>query len=394
MKTHASPPLGKRTWTKGEEEYLSENWGTRPIPAIAQDLNRTPNAIIVRARRLGLGAFLDSGDYITLNQLLKTIGSGGGYGYKMQSWVKNRGLPIHTRRVNNCTWRVICLKEFWAWAEKNRAFIDFSKIEPLSLGKEPRWVPEQRKKDFAAFAVQKKDPWTSAEDSRLVMLLKQHRYGYAELSEMLHRSAGAIQRRCADLGVKERPVRADTYGNEWTAEDYRLLADGIRNGDSYTLIGNAIGKSEKAVRGKIYYQYLTESADKVRAMLGSGEWGDGAPTPTVAQGTHLSRTRQQVKKDLSRLDTLLRYRRNQLGFDPYWQRFMCANWDDVGGCTANCSDCDSCTEFRRIRPQYCVRCGGTFYERKENRFCPNCRIARRRQYQRKWAVLNGKGKRV
>ena len=76
-------------------------------------------------------------------------------------------------------------------------------MEPLALGEEPDWVAEQRRKDFKAFAIQRKDPWTADEDSRLKMLLKQHKYGYAELSEILRRSAGAIQRRCTDLGIKE-----------------------------------------------------------------------------------------------------------------------------------------------------------------------------------------------
>ena len=160
------------------------------------------------------------------------------------------------------------------------------------------------------------------------------------------------------------------------------------SGDSYTLIGQAIGKSEKAIRGKVYFTYLTERADKVRAYLGDGPWGTGAPEPTVKQGVHLSRTRTEVRKNLSALDAILRKRMNDLGYDPYWQRFMCMNWDDVGGCFAGCTDCDSCTEFRRIKPQYCARCGGTFYERKENRFCSACRTARKKQAQRHWCRVN------
>ncbi len=385
--------LGHRTWTPEEISYLKENWGHVTIGSMSKHLKRTVNSINCMKNRLGLGAYLDSGDYVTFNQLITAVcGTNAGGGYKAShSWVKNRKMPVHNKMIHRKRVRVVYLEEFWEWAEKNRSFIDFSKMEPLALGMEPDWVPEQRRKDFAAFAIQRKDAWTPDEDSRLVMLLKQHRYGYAQLSEMLHRSAGAIQRRCQDLGVKERPVKADNHGELWTAQDYQLLADGIRNGDSYMLIGKALGKSEKAIRGKVYYAYLTESADKVRAMMGDGTWGDGAPAPTVGQGIYLSRTRQQVKKDLSLLDAILRYRMNELGYDPYWQRFMCMNWDDIGGCAANCTDCDSCTEFRRIRPQYCARCGGTFYERKENRFCGSCRTARKKQAQRRWARTYAKG---
>ena len=263
-------------------------------------------------------------------------------------------------------------------------------MEPLALGEEPAWVAEQRKKDFQAFAIQRKDPWTPDEDARLKMLLQQHRYGYAELSDILRRSAGAIQRRCIDLGLKERPVKADNHGSSaaWTQTDFDVLADGIRKGDSYTAIGKVIGKSEKAIRGKVYFVYLTENQDKVRAMLQDQPWGYGAPEPTVKQAIHLSRTRTETTRTLEMLCSVLRKRINDIDENPYWQRLMCANWDEVKGCNL-CANCDECTEFRRIPPQHCARCGRSFIERKENTFCPACRLARKKQAQRHWCRVNG-----
>lgn len=380
-----------KRWTPEEENLLCDCWGTMTVNGICKKLGRSRNAVMVRVQRLGLPSYFESGEYVTMHQLILALGySGSSDSYKIKSWIQNRGFPVRNKRHTRKVVRVVYLDEFWEWAEKNRSFLDFSKMAPLALGEEPDWLAEQRRKDYQAFAIQRKDPWTPDEDCRLKMLLEQHRYGYAELSEMLHRSAGAIQRRCTDLGLKDRPVKADNHGPEatWTPEDLELLADGIRHGDSYTLIGQAIGKSEKAIRGKVYFTYLTERADKVRAYIGDGPWGTGAPEPTVKQGVHLSRTRTEVRKNLSALDAILRKRMNDLGYDPYWQRFMCMNWDDVGGCSAGCTDCDSCIEFRRIKPQYCARCGGTFYERKENRFCSACRTARKKQAQRRWCRMN------
>ena len=360
----------KNTWTPEEEQYLEDHWGTISIPGIAKKLGRTVHAVKVRATRMGLGEMLGSGDYVTFNQLMLALTDNAqSYSYQMESWVRRRGFPIHTKRVDKCVWRVVYLDEFWKWAEQHR-------------------------KDFQAFSLQRKDPWTSDEDSRLKMLLKQHKYGYAELSELLHRSEGAIVRRCRDLGLKERPVRADNHGKDsvWTTADYQALAEGIRHGDSYPVIGKAVGRSEKAVRGKVYFTYLTEDADKVRAMLKDGPWGHGAPEPTVKQGFSLSRTRTEVRKNLSVLDALLRKRLNELGYDPYWQRFMCQNWDLIKGCSAGCTDCDSCTEFRRIKPQYCRMCGGEFLERREQTFCSKCRTMRKKQAQKKYAVLHARGR--
>lgn len=385
----------QKTWTPEEERYLEDHWGTVSIPGIAKKLGRTVHAVKVRAVRMGLGGMLGSGDYVTFNQLMIALTDNAkSYSYQMESWVRRRGFPIHTKRVDKCVWRVVYLDEFWKWAEQHRSFIDFSKLEPLALGAEPDWVAEQRRKDFQAFALQRKDPWTPDEDSRLKMLLKQHKYGYAELSELLRRSEGAIVRRCRDLGLKERPVRADNHGKSsvWTDADYQALADGIRHGDSYPVIGKTVRRSANAVRAKVYFTYLTEDADKVRAMLKDGPWGFGAPEPTVRQGFSLSRTRMEVRKNLSVLDALLRKRMNDLGYDPYWQRFMCQNWDLIKGCSAGCTDCDSCTEFRRIKPQYCRMCGGEFLERREQTYCPKCRAMRKKQAQKKYAVLHARGR--
>lgn len=145
-------------WSKQEELYLEENWGTISIPGLAKRLNRTTNGIVVKAQRLGLGPYLLGGDYISLNQLIIAVTGKIEHSYHNISWVKNRGLPIHKKRVKNNTFKVVYLEEFWKWAEKNRAFIDFSKMEPFALGYEPQWVSEQRKKDFEAFCLQRKNP--------------------------------------------------------------------------------------------------------------------------------------------------------------------------------------------------------------------------------------------
>ncbi len=386
---HASPPLGKRTWTAKDEAYLMDRWGSVSIPAIAKGLGRTVNAVKCRAGRLRLGGVLASGDYVTLNQPIRVFqNSGTTAGYQMKSWVANRSFPVHTKRVVNSTFRVVYLHEFWTWAEKNRSFLNFSKMEPLALGKEPDWVAEQRKLDATAFSTQRKDPWTPYEDSRLAYLLKQHKYTWAEISREMQRSAGAVQRRCCDLGLKERPVREGPQ-NPWSDTDLQRLADMLRRGFSYAIIGEACGgRSEKAVRGVVFVKYHTENADKVRAMLGQGPWGTGAPEPTVKSEKH----REPVRKPMARLCALLLMRRNSMEWGDYWQRELCQNWNDVRGCLKHCSDCDSCTEFQRIRPQYCRDCAGEFLDRREQIYCPKCRGMRKKQAQKKYAVLHRRGR--
>ena len=380
---------GNRTWTADELDYLAEKWGVIRPAKIGEKLGRSEGAVVQKASKLGLGPFLEAGGYVSLNQLLIAVtGTNAAYSYKMKSWVENRGLPVHTKRYRKNSWRVVYLDKFWKWAEKNKAFLDFSKMEPLALGAEPDWVAEQRRRDTRSNAVQRKDVWTPAEDDRLKLLLRQQRYSWSEIAHELNRSAGAIQRRIQDLGLKDRPVRADNH-NPWSDQDFQTMADMLREGYSYGQIADAVGRSEKAVRGRVYDTYWTENADKVREMLKDGPWGYGKPEPTVWQ----AKNKYAVKKLLGRFDTLLRIRLNRLGYEPYWQKEMCLHWDDVKGCTAGEADCDSCVSFKRIPPQFCVRCGATFFERESHKVCVRCRKIRRWQAMKKNKSLTHKAER-
>lgn len=118
-----------------------DSWGVKAVTTIAAKLQRTVQSVKIRASRLQLGPALMAGEYITFNQLSAAFGNleDGSCGYKMKSWVEKRGFPVHTKRVVDSSFRVVYLNEFWEWAEKNRSFLDFSRMEPLALGKEPPW---------------------------------------------------------------------------------------------------------------------------------------------------------------------------------------------------------------------------------------------------------------
>ena len=51
------PVCGSRTWTKSELLTLEEEWGITSIPTLAKNLNRTPEAVTLKAQKMGLGAF-------------------------------------------------------------------------------------------------------------------------------------------------------------------------------------------------------------------------------------------------------------------------------------------------------------------------------------------------
>lgn len=273
--------MGKqRNWTKEELDYLQDNWGDVSVKYISTHLNRSLNAINCMKNRIGLGAFLDASEYVTFNQLLLSLGLTGGSGYFMTSWVKNRNFPIKYKKVVDCRFKIVYLQDFWKWAEKNRTSIDWSKVELNSLGEEPSWVKKQREEAYQRKMKVKTTDWTKAEDKYLHDLLKQFKYYCSDLSKKLQRSEGAIQRRILDLGLKERPLKADNH-IKWTDEEYQLLGVMIKQRLSYETMSERIGKSVKAIRGRVYAMYLTENIDKAAAIIGKSNWGDNRPERNV-----------------------------------------------------------------------------------------------------------------
>lgn len=380
-----------RNWTKQEEEYLIEKWGTVSVKTIAKKLNRSENAIVVRKNRLGLGAFLENGEYITWNQLSLALGKGNVDSYKMTSWVKNREFPVHTKRVNANTYKVVYLEEWWKWAEKNRDLLDFSDFEENILGEEPDWAKEKRRHDVEKKQKYIKTPWTKTEDEKLKHLVAKQQYSYDELSKILRRTNGAIQRRLCNLNIKDRPVKADNH-TRWIETDFLYLGELIKAGYGYDLIAERIGKSSKACRGRVYQMYLTENLDKVRQIMGDGQFGDNRPERKIKQWNVMNtEERIETKEELTKLVAVLQYRFkqeiNETEWGEFFQKDMCENF---GSSCLKTEGCDYCTNFKRIQPQNCKMCGKTFWEKKDNLYCSSCRDMRKKQWLRKRFVMGGR----
>ena len=375
-----------RNWSKKEYEQLAEEWGHYSIPTIAERLGRSVNGVHIKASQLGLGAHLENSQYVSLNVLMKTLGINGGYSYTVQRFI-NAGFPIRFHKVKNNSFKVVDVDEFWAWLEQNKQMIDLSRMEEGALGKEPEWARTKRLEDYnrAVRIKPHNTPWTPAEDKELLRLLKSFRYTYMEISQLLHRSEGAIQRRVCDLNIKERPLKADNH-TQWTEKELCLLCEMIKNGSNYENMSLALGKSAKAIRGKVYSTYLTENLSAVAQMIGDGVWGNGRPERKLSQRNLMTLDEKtELKESMSRLAGLIAYSaRAHFDYQDNWQRSLCKNWHETKGCLAGETNCDECSSFVRIRPQYCARCGITFYEREDNRMCENCRLARRKLGYRKY----------
>lgn len=290
-------------WSEEEKQYLEENWGKYSISHIANKLNRTVNGVKIKAYKMGLGNFLEAGDYITLRQFMIAIGKKGSESDTLTRLIRD-GFPIHYKKIVSKSVRIVYLKEFWEWAEKNQTKIDFANFKEGTFGAEPSWVKVKRRNDIRKSKVNTK-PWTKDEDERLKYYLNQFKYSYMDLSKMLNRTCGAIQRRVLNLGIKARPIKIDNH-IKWTEKEFDILANLIKERCSYAEMQEILGKSDKAIRGKVYATYLTESLDKVAEMMKDGKFGDGRPPIPITHRLLNTKEKSQVRKDMTQFTGILK----------------------------------------------------------------------------------------
>lgn len=228
--------------------YIEDNWGVMSVGSIAKNLNRPVGGIINKKGRLGLGSFLENGEYISINRFFSAIGRKGSCSDTLKFWVKI-GFPLKSKKVVKGNFKIIYLDDFWKWAKEYRMHIDFNKFEENVLGAEPTWVNDQRNADIA-FAKYKFTTWTKTEDNHLKSLLKLYKYNYKELSLSISRTEGAIKRRMVELNIKERPPREYSH-NVWSDEQLKIAIEMYHKGYKNDVIKKYIDKSGQAIEGKI-----------------------------------------------------------------------------------------------------------------------------------------------
>lgn len=239
-----------RHWTQEEVEYLEDRWGVYSIIRIAKRLNRSINAVKLKAQRIGLDDARFHFDGISVNQLSHVLNT---HYSILKNWIKLYDFPAE-RKIFAVKHKVLVVsyEKFWKWAEKNRHMIDFSRLERFALGPEPEWVEEKRKADqLSKLHVPKphNTPWTINDDAKLKWMLGKFKYTYPEIADELKRSQGAIKRRIRDLGLKERPVRLPNH-IKYTESEMRILVELLETGYCFEEIANRLNKGALGVRGK------------------------------------------------------------------------------------------------------------------------------------------------
>lgn len=258
----------KKNWSTEEKDYLAEHYGEVSMKALAKRMGRSVNGIKIMRTRLGLGRFLENGDYVSLNQLHVAIYGRALNNYIIDTWERN-GLPIRRQKVENVKFRVVGLADFWQWAAQHKGLMNFKNFERHALGFEPDWVDIKRQHDF--YKREHNDPWTKQEDRRLEDMLGKNTY--MEITAAINRSNAAVRRRIYDLGLQGSPLRAKNKA--WNEVDKVRLLKFYETGMSLDAIGAKLGRTGGAVRGMYERMrnpnYMTDYRRKMRRNEHCGE---------------------------------------------------------------------------------------------------------------------------
>ncbi|WP_182102760.1 hypothetical protein [Niallia taxi] len=242
-------PKSERFWTREEEEYLEDNWGSISFKSMSKKLNRSVNAIKLKGQALGLTRALWSIDDISLHQLSLAIKVDY---HTVMNWIEKYDFPVKQKLVSEkARYKVVSLEAFWKWAKHHVHLIQFTKVERHILGKEPEWVVEQRKSEQKmTVKKQSSSSWSKDDIDKLIAMVNKYRYTYTDISKELKRSEAAIKRKLYDLKIKARPVRNSNV--KWTPEQELELVVLFQKGMSFDYIGMQLGnKGEIAVRSKL-----------------------------------------------------------------------------------------------------------------------------------------------
>lgn len=251
-------------WTDEDEFYLQDNWGSKSVTLISKHLGRPYDVVRRKAVELGLLNPTLHYDGITVRLLSMVIGISSS---TLKTWIHQFGFPAKQKVfAKKQRVYVVSYEDFWKWAEDHKHLINFSKLEPLILGKEPEWVKEKRQIDKRKY--QERRPWTNADKSKLVSMVHSYQYTYPEMAGILKRSESSIKRKLRDLNIKARPLSLDKT-IKYTDIEIQTILSLLDKGYGFNAIADTLNedkprtvhKSASGIRGKLERMGFTFHGD-------------------------------------------------------------------------------------------------------------------------------------
>ena len=184
---------GKK-WSKSELNYLDEYWGRNSLAYLSGRLKRTKKAVVLKAKRLRLGASTRADEYMTARQVAVLLNVDS---HVVLRWVEKHNLKA-VKKIMLYKREFVLIKhcDLLRWLKNNQSRFDSMKINLSNFGYEPQWLQDKRKKD-KELPKKRFRKWTPFEIQRIVTLSKNMKY--RDIAELMDRSINSIERKFSRL---------------------------------------------------------------------------------------------------------------------------------------------------------------------------------------------------
>ena len=184
---------GKK-WSGSEINYLNEHWGKSTLSNLSIQLKRTKIAVLLKAKRIKLGASTRADEYMTANQVAILLNVDR---HTVGRWIQNHNLKaVNKIMLFKRLFTLIKHYDLCKWLKNNQNRFDSRKIELFGLGYEPSWLQEKRKGD-KKLPKNRFKKWTALEIQRIIIYSEDMKY--KEIAKLMDRSYNSIDRKFCRL---------------------------------------------------------------------------------------------------------------------------------------------------------------------------------------------------
>ena len=230
----------RRNWTPEEEIKLKELWGTKSVEDIAKIMQRTCFSLKVKAVKMGLGPMIKNNyEVITISDICEILGVNR---EKIShTWV-NLGLNLRKIKLtDNTSYYAVTWEDLINFLKNNQNEWDSRLLEKHMLGLEPDWLKEKRIRENSENPLWYRK-WTEKEISIAESLFRAGK-NYADIAKTLNRSEYAVAHLLRRKGYSYKLPQF------WQGNEIKYIRENYEN-MTYEEMSEALERSEKAVRAK------------------------------------------------------------------------------------------------------------------------------------------------
>ena len=231
----------RREWTKEEEEELRELWGYQTIETIAKKLKRTIFSLKVKAIRMNLGSMIDNNyELLTISDISELLNVSRDR--ISTTWV-DLGLKLKKKSLTeNKSYYTITLEELIKFLKENQNEWDSRNLELIILGNEPEWLKEKRRRDI------KENPlwyrrWTIEEIKQAENMFKSGT-DYSTIASFIERSESSVANLLRNMGYSYQLTKY------WKDKEIKFLRENYEK-MTYEEIAEHLNRTTKAVGAKV-----------------------------------------------------------------------------------------------------------------------------------------------